>query len=336
MIYARNEKLEELITFDFDTDDYRWKSIEFLREKISGPFVVEFEYNELANIDELVNFFSAQTQTIDYFIYEIVSHTGEMLDSSTWVAENFVHINKLKQTLDINVYSAERGVKNTNYCDAYLWWEFSNKEGSISTQSINKKFLLLNGKDKPSRKVITSYLAGTALDDSIISYRDEPSQKRTEYHKLYGDYPVTRLGLKYLREPINLVAPINLLMQNVFCRIVTETNFERPYQNFSEKTLDTIRQGKPFVLVAPYKTLSLMKELGFKTFNRWWDESYDIQINPEKRLRKIIKVIDKLSNTSYNELNEMYKEMIPVLEHNLLNMENCVDHFDSYYRKGKQ
>lgn len=345
MIFARNQSNDIYQTCEFDSDDYRYKSIEFLLGTLTGPFVVEFEYDQSNDVNRLVEFFSNTTKTVDYFIYEIMSQTGEVLDSKSWVAENFTNIDKLAQHVDLRVYTSEKGFRKNsnypiNYCDTYLWWEFSNTQDlQINKQNISKKFLLLNGKDKPSRKLITSYVAGTALQDSVISYREpaENTKTKNEYVKVYGDYKKqTKLGLSYLQQPTDLLAPVNTLIQNVFCRIVTETNFERPYQNFSEKTVDTIRLGKPFVLVAPYRTLALLKELGFKTFDKWWDESYDMQINPEKRLRKIIKVIDKISNLSYTELNQMYKDMQPVLEHNLTNLNNCADKFYNYYKEGQQ
>lgn len=344
MIFARNQSNDIYQTCEFDSDDYRYKSIEFLLVTLTGPFVVEFEYDQNNDVNRLVEFFSNTTKTVDYFIYEIMSQTGEVLDSKSWVAENFTNIDKLAQHVDLRVYTSEKGFRKKsnypiNYCDTYLWWEFSNTyDLKINKQSVSKKFLLLNGKDKPSRKLITSYVAGTALQDSVISYREpvENTKTKNEYVKVYGDYKKqTKSGLLYLQQPNDLLAPVNTLMQNVFCRIVTETNFERPYQNFSEKTVDTIRLGKPFVLVAPYRTLTLLKELGFKTFDKWWDESYDTQINPEKRLRKIIKVIDKISNLSYTELNQMYEDMQPVLEHNLTNLNNCADKFYNYYKEGQ-
>lgn len=344
MIFARNQSNDIYQTCEFDSDDYRYKSIEFLLGTLTGPFVVEFEYDQNNDVNRLVEFFSNTTKTVDYFIYEIMSQTGEVLDSKSWVAENFTNIDKLAQRVDLRVYTSEKGFRKKsnypiNYCDTYLWWEFSNTyDLKINKQSISKKFLLLNGKDKPSRKLITSYVAGTALQDSVISYREpiENTKTKNEYVKVYGDYKKqTKSGLLYLQQPNDLLAPVNTLMQNVFCRIVTETNFERPYQNFSEKTVDTIRLGKPFVLVAPYRTLTLLKELGFKTFDKWWDESYDTQINPEKRLRKIIKVIDKISDLSYTELNQMYEDMQPVLEHNLTNLNNCADKFYNYYKEGQ-
>ena len=231
MIFARNQSNDIYQTCEFDSDDYRYKSIEFLLGTLTGPFVVEFEYDQNNDVNRLVEFFSNTTKTVDYFIYEIMSQTGEVLDSKSWVAENFTNIDKLAQRVDLRVYTSEKGFRKKsnypiNYCDTYLWWEFSNTyDLKINKQSISKKFLLLNGKDKPSRKLITSYVAGTALQDSVISYREpiENTKTKNEYVKVYGDYKKqTKSGLLYLQQPNDLLAPVNTLMQNVFCRIVTE------------------------------------------------------------------------------------------------------------------
>ena len=325
MIFARNQSNDIYQTCEFDSDDYRYKSIEFLLGTLTGPFVVEFEYDQNNDVNRLVEFFSNTTKTVDYFIYEIMSQTGEVLDSKSWVAENFTNIDKLAQHVDLRVYTSEKGFRKKsnypiNYCDTYLWWEFSNTyDLKINKQSISKKFLLLNGKDKPSRKLITSYVAGTALQDSVISYREpiENTKTKNEYVKVYGDYKKqTKSGLLYLQQPNDLLAPVNTLMQNVFCRIVTETNFERPYQNFSEKTVDTIRLGKPFVLVAPYRTLTLLKELGFKTFDKWWDESYDEETDLYKRMDKIFKVMSEIATWDIEKCYKITQEMLPTLIHN--------------------
>jgi hypothetical protein len=73
---------------------------------------------------------------------------------------------------------------------------------------------------------------------------------------------------------------------------------------------------KPFVLGAPPYTLKLLKEHGFKTFSDFWDESYDSITVHEERLLKIFEVIDFINSKSIEELQEMYIQMKPILEHN--------------------
>lgn len=101
-----------------------------------------------------------------------------------------------------------------------------------------------------------------------------------------------------------------------FCAIINETRYAQPFGYFSEKTTSSMLAKLPFVLVAPPHTLEYLKTFGFKTFDRWWDESYDQEENHEKRLIKIFEVIDKINNYSLDELNSIYQEMSDILDQN--------------------
>ena len=104
--------------------------------------------------------------------------------------------------------------------------------------------------------------------------------------------------------------------RDVFCDIVTESRFAQPTANYSEKSYHPMWYKKPFVLGAPPHTLKLLKEHGFKTFSDFWDESYDSITVHEERLLKIFEVIDFINSKSIEELQEMYVQMKPILEHN--------------------
>lgn len=101
-----------------------------------------------------------------------------------------------------------------------------------------------------------------------------------------------------------------------FCEIINETRFAQPTGNYSEKVYQAIRYKKPFILVAPPLTLEYIKSQGFKTFNQFWDESYDSCLNHEDRLLKIFNLIDWIENKTLDELKVIYKNMQEILEYN--------------------
>ena len=80
--------------------------------------------------------------------------------------------------------------------------------------------------------------------------------------------------------------------------------------------------GHPIIQFAPYKTLELMKQYGFKTFDTWWDESYDDEPDGWKRLKMITELVLKISKMDNNILLGMYKNMKEVLQHNIYIIEN--------------
>jgi len=105
--------------------------------------------------------------------------------------------------------------------------------------------------------------------------------------------------------------------RNVFVSIQIESRFAQPTGNYSEKVIQAIQYGTPFILVAPPFTLQCMREQGYKTFSAWWDESYDEETNHLLRLKKIVDIIEWIDTLSYDELFKMYNEMLPVLTYNL-------------------
>mgnify|MGYP003150487274 FL=1 len=82
-------------------------------------------------------------------------------------------------------------------------------------------------------------------------------------------------------------------------------------------TFNPIHQGHPIIQFGPYKSLERMRERGFKTFDKWWDESYDEIKDGWERFDAVLKLVDKLSRKSNKELLEMYIEMKDVLQHNI-------------------
>ena len=107
--------------------------------------------------------------------------------------------------------------------------------------------------------------------------------------------------------------------RETFVSVHAESRFAQPTGNYSEKAIQSVVYKTPFIIVAPPYTLKSMKEAGYQTFSTWWDESYDEEENHVLRLKKIVEIIDWIETLSYDELFEMYKEMIPTLEYNFQN-----------------
>ena len=108
-------------------------------------------------------------------------------------------------------------------------------------------------------------------------------------------------------------------------RVVTEKSF-KPFLHFH-----------PFIVVGSPGTLSELKKWGFKTFDKWWDESYDDEIDAGTRFTKCYELIKKINNMSLDELHTMYLKMIPTLMHNFNLMKeygkNIKDNYNLYYDK---
>lgn len=106
------------------------------------------------------------------------------------------------------------------------------------------------------------------------------------------------------------------LYQNSFVDIVCESRYAQPTATISEKFLQCVQFHTPFVMVGPPHTLECIKEMGFLTFDQWWDESYDFINDPLERMEAIIAVIEYIDSHTHNQLLELHKDIYPVLQHN--------------------
>lgn len=102
--------------------------------------------------------------------------------------------------------------------------------------------------------------------------------------------------------------------------IVTETVFYHDKLHLTEKVFKPIVAQRPFMLAAAPGNLSYLKSYGFETFDRWIDESYDTIADPDQRLQAIVDQTQRLCSMSTSDLQQMHREMQPVLEHNFNHM----------------
>jgi hypothetical protein len=88
-----------------------------------------------------------------------------------------------------------------------------------------------------------------------------------------------------------------------FIEIVVETDYHNTW-DWTEKTWKCLASGKPFIIMSGPGALLEMRSIGFKTFDPWIDESYDLEPNAWRRLDLIKKEIDRLA--LLDELNQKH------------------------------
>ena len=64
----------------------------------------------------------------------------------------------------------------------------------------------------------------------------------------------------------------------------------------------------------------MLQQMGFKTFNKFWDESYDSLDSYWERSKKVFFELNKLSKLSKKELNKLIKDMEETIVHNRENL----------------
>jgi hypothetical protein len=116
-----------------------------------------------------------------------------------------------------------------------------------------------------------------------------------------------------------ILVPANLNITKVypgfFIELVNLTFFTGKVFYIDEKVWRPILMKTPFMIQGPADTIRNFKKLGFKTFSDWWDEGYS-EDPANCQVPSMIENIKRLSQLSLTELQLMYNDMLPTLEHN--------------------
>jgi len=84
----------------------------------------------------------------------------------------------------------------------------------------------------------------------------------------------------------------------------------------TEKSIKPLAMMQPFVIFgAPYQVRSL-KEMGFNTFDKWIDHSYDIEIDDCRRMNLFLTELDRLFKIDEKTWSNLLFDMLPDLEFN--------------------
>lgn len=216
-------------------------------------------------------------------------------------------------------------------------------EYSVSKVKNLKHFGLFIGRNNAPRLLLSEHLYRQHRDISIhtnhLSFENEFALANIGLEEL-----VTYYGIKDIRNvaeyinqcpinsidvPINKALPRNPAQQlldsdkesflknynNFFVEIVCETFYTGDTFFPTEKTWRPMLLKTPFIVQGPTGYLKNLRDLGFRTFNQWWDEGYDHDA-PSWSIHEVVKVIDHLATLPSAELSWMLKDMADVLEHN--------------------
>ena len=104
--------------------------------------------------------------------------------------------------------------------------------------------------------------------------------------------------------------------RNSYFYVCTETYVHGEHKSLTEKVFKPIVNFQPFVFVAYPGALQLLRDLGFRTFSPFIDESYDTEPNEVIRIQQIYTEITRLCNMSKEELHTWYWGMEDILIHN--------------------
>jgi len=109
---------------------------------------------------------------------------------------------------------------------------------------------------------------------------------------------------------------VNIDYQETGLEVVLETLFDDERLHLTEKTLRPIACGQPFVMLGPCRSLEFLRSYGFKTFENYIDESYDLESDPILRMKLVIKLLKDISQKPIEQKLELFDNMGIIAEHN--------------------
>ena len=201
------------------------------------------------------------------------------------------------------------------------FWLGRNIEHSmdITPRKFDYNFLSLYRGFKQIREDFHNFLQDSGiLEKTLYSYNSEyevAPHWTNEYMVSLDDESVTA---PMLMKP----GPYYL---NTFCSIVYEALWGEKVVFPTEKLNKCLMVGHPFIIVSVPRYLANIKKIGFKTFDRWWDESYDNEIDEKRRLDKLKEVVLHVNKWSLEKCEDVYLEMIPTLAHNQRLLQELAD-----------
>ena len=266
-----------------------------------------------------------------FIIYDNIEFWDSKLYNNNKIKFIISFFKKHKRKDDIIIYGNNLDYKNSQF--RYEPFPFFLSDNTFSAKKIikkrkfSKKFLFLGGFPKYHRELVYLHLYdNNILENSYFSwnpsdilvgrvYPDEIEKKMVSVQLDTTDF----LEIKNMHDIIPHY-------YKSFCNIICESFFYQdaniprlsdvPGIFITEKTTKSFIAGQPFIMVSRPGFLKKLKELGFKTFDKWWDESYDEIEDDNERLETIKSLISEINKKSISEMNTMYSEMNDILKHN--------------------
>lgn len=209
----------------------------------------------------------------------------------------------------------------------------------------SKKFLCFNRRYNDHRLLFYVFMhTHNLVDDSFVSMSNKAPEGGPSFsaylESRLSKYPVinvSRDDIVYSEKKLPLILDndnfnsypmesndldMQYYFENSYISIITETYFFNNIIHLTEKTFKPIAFKHPFIILAAPGSLNHIKNMGFKTFNKFWNEDYDLEEDHEKRFLKIVNLTKEIAAWSNNDFIKFTNDVKEILEYNALHLKN--------------
>ena len=214
-----------------------------------------------------------------------------------WESQENVAYSKFHQVLKDYEY------KNWSGGTTWFWfWMRQKYKGQPEVQcdhTVHKplRYLYLNKQPRTHRLRLWNALHDRKLlEDSLTSFVGlRPPVRLDKEYELPGvdpeNYPMYGMDQDIYTKPYS----------HTCCSLISETNDNNSDVFITEKLWKPILCQQFFIVHGNYLYLQRVREMGFRTFSSYFDESYDLEIDPVKRVEKIVGLIEGLQNFDWRD-----------------------------------
>jgi hypothetical protein len=190
-----------------------------------------------------------------------------------------------------------------------------------STQIKPMLFDVLLGGERPYRTMIHDWIEEDSIlsPNTIMAYYGGNTARPKFIYEPDMVVPETQhfhtsihCSFKEVEIRIACVPPVSVYQQCAYS-LVTETSAQHDFVFFTEKIARVMICRRLFVVLSSYRYLHYLREAGFQTFNSIINESYDLEVDDQRRWRMAFEQMQQLAKRDQQEVLGLIQ---PIVAHN--------------------
>lgn len=273
-----------------------------------------FSLSEISNLRSKIQDVSYLEQlkkqypdSVPYFngLHDVAKYTDDICFSYYVVKSTKVPIICHSEKNSQDIKKLTHG-NQANWIDCYYWWHGMIARDWFRHWEKHNDLQVTNKSDAQYRFLIYSRdSSGSRMYRKAVINHLRSHQAMVNYNWNY-DFRCATLSATIDVPDAN----------NSAIHLVAETLFDTEKIYLTEKVFKPMVMCQPFIIFAPPKSLEYLRSYGFRTFDKFWSEDYDLIVNSEDRRIAISRLIDSLASIETKEFNQLYQEMLPVIDYN--------------------
>lgn len=292
-------------------------------------------YEELPELDLFEKALSYITQKYphDEFCYLIIgeAYNSNEMNIKVSLTETLKFFKRnTNRKLKVSTNNLSSDLSNSIHIPTVFWIGKSHDKSTLIEKDFSNHFLIMMNSMRDWRVEFLNQLESSdVLSKSLYSFNAINIPNFGNEYKTIEGYPL----LESDREKQEEIFHVKDYFHKTFLNVIVETYFTDNRIFLTEKTDKPLLAKQPFIMVGGYKTLDVLKQIGFKTFDKWWSEDYDLIKNPKDRMEEIVKILNQIKEWDLDKCRKVYEEMLPIIEHNYerrMWIKNNHQHMNSY------